>query len=197
MPYLDPRIESNNFVDSLKNNGIDTILLYHKKQGYTKEYFVLWLDNSELQLRNISSRAIVEIADWNKIEVYRFKKIFDYYIQHKNTIDNDQLYEENFIIEGADTIKIFVSNHTFVDIDITIGKESKKYELVFALYKNVDNTAFQFAQLIDSTINIEQSTRWKVAEKKFKYYPKNYDPTKKKWQDWKLEKIRNGEIRED
>jgi hypothetical protein len=197
MAYLDSRLESKNFVDSLKRNGIDTILLYHKKHGYHREYFVFWLDKSELQLRNIKSTGIFEITNWNRNGFYRDKKIFDFYIKHKNTIDTDKLEEYNVRIEGTDTFRIYVSHYPYVDINIFIGKETKIYHLPNGINSNLDNTTFHLARLIESTIyNLEQ-TGWKEAEKKFKYYPKNYDPTKEKWKEWRLEKIRNGEIWDD
>jgi hypothetical protein len=198
MSYLDSRLESKNLVDSLSQIGIDTILLYHKKHGYHREYFVFWVDKSELQLRNINSTGILEIADWNRNGFYRDKRIFDFYLKHKNTIDTDKLEEDNIKVIGTDTFKTYISHYPYVDINITIGKDIKTYHLPNGVNSNLDNTAFHFARLIESTIyNLEQTTYWKQAEKKFKYYPKKYDPTKEKWQNWRQEKIRNGEIWDD
>lgn len=198
MPYLDSRIESKNFVDSLKNNGIDTILLYHKKHGYAREYFVFWLDNSELQLRNIRSTGILEIADWNRNGFYRDKKIFDFYQKHKTIIDNDKLEEAILEINGNDTVKLYFSHYPYVDINITIGQETTTYHLPNGINSALDNTVFHFARLIESTIyNLEETGHWKEAERKFKYYPRKYDPTKDKWENWRREKINNGEIWED
>jgi len=198
MPYLDTRLESKNFVDSLKQNGIDTILLYHKKHGFTREYFLLWLDKSELQIRIIGSTGILEIADWHGNGFYRDKRIFDFYLRHKNSIDSDKLEEDNIKIVGNDTFRVSVSHYPYVDINITIGGETKTYHLPNGINSRLDNTAFHFARLIESTIyNLGQSVHWREAEKKYKYYPKNYNPTKKKWQDWQLEKIRNGVIWDD
>jgi len=198
MPYLDARIESKNFVDSLKRNGIDTILLYHKKHGFSREYFLLWLDKYELQIRNISSTGILEIADWHGNGFYRDKRIFDYYITHKNTIDADKLEKVNIKIEGTDTFRISMSHYPYVDINITIGQETKTYHLPNGINSSLDNTVFHFARLIESTIyNLGNSVGWKEAEKKYKYFPKHYDPTKRRWQTWESERIGNGEIWND
>jgi hypothetical protein len=198
MSYLDARLESKNFVDSLKKNGIDTLLLYHKKHGFSREYFVLWLDKSELQIRNISSTGILEIADWHGNGFYRDKRIFDFYAKHKNTIDTDKLEEDNIEIVGKDTFRVSFSHYPYVDISITIRQETKTYHLPNGTNSKLDNTAFHFARLIESTIyNLGQSTRWKEAEKKHMYYPKNYNPTKRKWQNWELKKNRSGEIWDD
>lgn len=198
MPYLDPRLEAKNFVDSLKHSGIDTILLYHKKHGFSREYFLLWPDKSELQIRNIHSTGILKIADWQRNGFYRDKKIFNFYLQHKSTIDTDKLVVENFEIVGADTVKVLDSHYPYVEINITIGQETKTYHLTNGINSNLDNTVFHFARLIESTIyNLGRSVRWTEAEKKYKYYPKNYNPTKAKWQNWRLRKITNGEIWSD
>jgi hypothetical protein len=199
MPYIDSRLESNNFVDSLKQNGIDTILLYHKKHGYFREYFVFWLDKSVLQLRKINATGIFEIANLNQNGFYRDKRIFSFYLKNHETIDSDKVEKEVIVIVGTDTLlKSLPSHYPYVDIKIIIGKTIKEFHLPYGINSELDNSVFHFARLIESTIyNLELSTYWKEAEKRIKYYPKNYDPKKEKWEKWRQEKINNGEIWDD
>lgn len=198
IPYLDARLESKHFVDSLKRNGIDTILLYHKKHGYSREYFILWLENSVLQIRNISSTGIIQIGDWQSNALYRNKRLFEFYVANKNRIDTDRLENVRTIIKGADTFRISFSHYPYVDIAVTLGQETKTYHLPYGISSSLDNSVFHFARLIESTIyNLGHNTSWKEAEKKYKYYPRNYDPNKKRWRKWQQKKERNGDIWED
>lgn len=197
MPYLDSRTESKNFVDSLKQSGIDTVLLYHKKQGNLREYFVFWLDKSEPQLRKINSTGIFEIADRNRNGLYRDKRIFQFYSKHKASIDTAKL-DDNITVVGTDTSWVHESHYPYVDIKITVGKNEKAYHLPYGINSKLDNSIFHFARLIESKIyNLEKTTGWKQAEKPLKHYPKNYDPTKEKWQNWRRDKINSGEIWDD
>jgi 5-hydroxyisourate hydrolase-like protein (transthyretin family) len=186
MPYLDSRLESKNFIDSLNQIGIDTVLLYHKKHGNFREYFIFWLNKAELQVRKVNSTGIFEIGDWNFNGFYRDKNIFTFYTVNKDKIDSDKIEEVNW------------SHYPYVDISVTIAKTNKQYHLPFGINSPSDNTTYHYARLIESTIyNLENSSYWKQAEKKLKYFPKNYDPTKEKWENWKREKINSGEIWDD
>jgi hypothetical protein len=195
MAYLDSIKESSIYVDSLKQVGIDTILLYHKKHGFYREYFVFWLHNSKLNLRKINELGITEIAEWNRNGYYKDKRIFEFYIKNSNIIETDKLREDNIKIIGTDTFYYEISHYPYIDIEITIGETTKSYHMPYGIRSKFDNQAFHFARLIESTIyNLEQTSHWKQAEKRFKYYPKNFNPYKKRWQKWEQKRIDNGEI---
>ncbi len=200
IPYLDSRLESKNFVDSLKKIGTDTILVYHKKHGFFREYFILWLSKSELQLRKVNSTGIFEIGDWSRNGSYRDSRIFNFYIHHESEIKTDLLYETR-VIKKNDSVTFIEglpSHYPYVDIEITIDTTTGSYHLPYGVNSNLDNSAFHLARLIESTIyNLENSSYWRQAERKIKFYPRRYDPTKEKWQNWERSKINNGEIWDD
>ena len=202
MPYLDARLETKNFVDSLKKSGTDTILVYQKKHGSFREYFIFWLSGSELQLRKINSTGVFEIGEWSMNGFYRDNRIFNYYLNHEREIKTDELYKFEIIktSDSANTLSFWglPSHYPYVDIDITIDTTTGSYHLPYGVNSNLDNAAFHLARLIESTIyNLENSSHWRQAERKIKWYPKNYDPRKRKWQNWERVKISNGEIWED
>ena len=187
LPYLDSRKESKLFVDSLIKIGIDTILLYHKKHGYNREYYLFWLDKSDLQLRKINSFAITKIDDYSGLNgFYRDDKIFDFYFKHKKNIDTDSNQDPTSY------------HYPYVDIIVTIGNESRNYHLPDGINSDSDNTTYHWARLIEGKIyNLSNSVKWKEAEKKYKNYPIKFDRKKKKWQEWEMRKMSNGEIFED
>ncbi|WP_188466610.1 hypothetical protein [Marivirga lumbricoides] len=56
------------------------------------------------------------------------------------------------------------------------------FHLPNGIQSSENSSPYQFARLIESTLfNIESGTYWKQAEKKMKYYPKNYELNKQKW----------------
>ncbi|MBX2905426.1 MAG: hypothetical protein KF744_05270 [Taibaiella sp.] len=201
MPYLDSRIETERFVDSLRKAGIDTILAYHKKHGYsTRQHFVFWIAKSELQLRNINSMGIFEINNWDMLGFYRNQRIFTFYIDHKDEMRRD-INSKTEVVQVNDSVTLLSglpSHYPYVDIDVFIDTVVGSHHLPFAIESNLDNCSFHFARLIESIIyNLEKSSYWSEAERKLKYYPKRYDPTQEKWQKWELDKISRGEIWDD
>ena len=197
MSYLDSRLEAKSFVDSLKKFGIDTVLTYHKKHGYSREYFIFWVTKSELQLRKINSTVIFEIGDWSFNSFYRGNRIFTFYINHQTEIKTADLFE-TMVFKKNDSITLIAalpSHYPYVDIDITIDTSRCSLHLPYGVNSDLDNSAFHLVRLIESTIyNLENTSYWSEAERKIKLYPKRYDPQKKKWQNWERE---NGKIWDD
>lgn len=199
LPYLNIIEASSQYIDSLSLSGVDTILLYHKKHGYDREYFVLWLEKSELQIRNIRKTGILEISDCHTNGYYRDIRIFDFYQKHKKQIENDSIdFRIRHIKEGEVIYQELPSHYPYVEIFMIVGKETKKYHLPYGINYSSDNVSYHLARLIESTIyNLIENCNWIEAEKKFRYYPKRFNPEKEKWQDWKRIKIRDGEIWDD
>lgn len=182
MPYLDSKLESKHFVDSLILSGKDTIMVYYIGQS-VYEYYIFWFDKSELQIRKVEAYGIFEIADWTFGGLYRDRRIFKFFTANKAKIYTDT-------IDKSDLFQ-----YHYVNIELIFDTTYQIFHLPHGVHSKYDNTIYHFARLIESTIfNIEHSSGWKQAEKKVKYFPRNYDPNKKKWQKWREEKTKEGKV---
>ena len=185
MPYLNSIEESKSFTDSLRKCGIDKIIVYHKKHGMSlRQYYIFWID-TDLQLRNINANGIFK-PNWEMIGFYRNARLFEFFQVNRLQLHLDSIPESNR------------SHYPYSDIQVFYSDSTSNFHLPYGIQSTEDLSPYHFARLIESTLfNIERRGYWQQAEKKLKYYPKNYDPQKQKWQLWKLRKIRNGEIWDD
>lgn len=186
MPYLNSIEESKAFSDSLRTNGIDKILVYHKKHGMSlRNYYIFWIDN-ELQLRKINEHGIFKPNSWEVIGYYRDDRLFEFFQKNQRKLNQDTIPELNW------------SHYPYSDIQMAYNDSVTDFHLPDGIHSSENSSPYQFARLIESTLfNIEQGTYWQQAEKKMKFFPKKYDPTKEKWQNWRSDKIREGVIWDD
>ncbi len=186
MPYLNSIEESKAFSDSLLTSGIDKIIVYHKKHGmYLREYYIFWMDN-DLHLRKINQNGIFKPNSWEMIGFYREDRLFDFFQKNEKQLNQDTTPELNWY------------HYPYSDIQVVNNDSVTNFHLPNGIQSSENSSPYQFARLIESTLfNIESGSYWEQAEKKMKYYPKNYDPDKQKWQIWEQEKIRDGEIWDD
>ena len=200
MPYLDSRVEAGKFKDSLKKICIDTLLVYHKKHGSSRDYYIFWFSKSELQIRKINATGVFEIGDFSMSGLYRDCRIFSFYAKHKREIDSSELTETfiSYTSDGRMLLSSVGSHYPYVDIEVNMAGNTGEYHLPYGSNSGLDNSAFHFVRLIESVIyNVETQSYWKEAEKKMKYFPKRYDPKKEKWQKWELNKLKDGDIWDD
>lgn len=186
MQYLNSIEESKTFSDSLRANGIDKVIVYNKKHGFSlREYYIFWFD-TELHLRRINAEGIFKPNSWEMIGFYRNYRLFEYFKKNQRTLKQGSIPELNWSHYPYSNIQV-VCNDSVTDLHLPMGIQS------------IENSSpYHFARLIESTLfNIEQGTYWAQAEKKMKFYPKRYDPNKEKWQNWKRDKISSGEIWDD
>lgn len=180
LPYIDVLTETEKFVDSLKKNNVDTILVYQKKYCFHRNCYVLWQKNDSINLRNISRYNISKIKYNSVCDYSRNTKVFSFYLKNKDEIDNSIL-ENNIVIKGKDTIRYYISHYPYSEIKIYINNFQKTYHLPDGIYSDLDNNAFHYARLIESVIfNITKDSYWIEAEKKDKYYPKGFNRSKLK-----------------
>ncbi|QNR24543.1 hypothetical protein [Croceimicrobium hydrocarbonivorans] len=186
MPYLNSIEESKRFTDSLRSSGIDQIIVYHKKHGMSpRDYFIFWFD-TDLHLRQINATGIFKLNSWEMIGFYRGDGLFNFFKDNQIRMSQDSIPEDTW------------SHYPYSDIEVILQDSVTSLHLPNGIQSSENSGPYQFARLIESTLfNIERKTIWVPAEKKMKYYPKNYDPNKLKWQEWRLEKISKGEIWDD
>ena len=186
MLYLNSIEESKAFSDSLRTKGIDKIIVYHKKHGFSlREYYIFWFD-TDLHLRRINGEGVFKPNSYEMIGFYRNDRLFEYFKDNQRTLNQASIPELNW------------SHYPYSDIKVVYNDSVTNLHLPMSIQSQENSTPYHFARLIESTLfNFEQRTYWAQAEKKMKFYPKKYDPTKEKWQDWERDKIRDGKIWDD
>lgn len=186
MPIMNSIEVSQSFSDSLKTSGIEKILVYHKKHGMSqREYYIFWLD-TDLQLRRINETGIFKLNSWEMVGFYRGNRLFEFFDKNQRKLNHDSIPETN------------MSHYPYADIHVMYGDSVTDFHLPNGIQSSENSSPYQLARLVESILfNLEQRTYWEHTGKKMKYYPKNFDPTRKKWQKWQRNKIRNGEIWDD
>lgn len=186
MPYLNSIKESEKFTDSLQEIGVERILVYHKKHGMSQRNFYIFWKGEELEIRLINANGVFKPNSWDMIGFYRDDRLFEFFQKYEVQLYKDSISNSNWL------------HYPYVDIKIVINDSVSKIYLPNGINSSENTPPYQFARLIESTLfNIEHGTYWQEAEKKMKYFPKHYDPTKEKWQNWEREKIDEGDLWND
>jgi hypothetical protein len=110
---LDIRKETKHLIDSLRSEGVDTILSFYKGcsgcvEGIYKSEYLFWKKNNQIKIKKVDSYIVYK-------EVLNAKDIFSYYFDNYNNMQNDSLTEPpSSLIDGPYTeINLYYDNKIY------------------------------------------------------------------------------------